>query len=112
MTVKRLERQDILSYIEEIEEFQQLHEFMDDEELDEAMADVVRCIRKPDVPAPYVKELITKLQALSTSFALKASFYMTFGKDGKPEQHKKNVYYSARDAVDKLVNALKYQDKY
>ncbi len=50
-----------LDYINKITEFNDLHEFMNDEDLDEALAIVVKLLMKPDVPAMQAISLITKL---------------------------------------------------
>lgn len=99
-----------LEFISEITEFNDLHLFMQDKQLDRAMELVVRCIMSPDVAASKAPKLIVELQALSTKFALLATTYATFKKDkaGTTNNNKKNVYYSTKEALDKLVDALKY----
>jgi hypothetical protein len=64
-----------------------------------------KLISKPDVPASVGVELIVKLQAYSAKFAMLASWYTNVKKD---ERAKKNIYYSAKEATDRLVDALKY----
>ena len=76
-----------LELISQITEFNDLHEFMKDEHLDKAM---------------------------STKFAVMSSIYSTIAKDkaGTPNNNKKNVYYSVKESIDKLVDALKYVVRY
>jgi hypothetical protein len=54
--------------------------------------------------------IIIELQALSAKFAVLASYYTTIAKDktGTPNNNKKNIYYTASSAIDRLVDALKY----
>lgn len=91
-----------------VEEFLKLSEVMNDPELDEAMEFVVKLIQKPDIPGPVAIRSIVKLEALAAKFAFAQSFYKTFGKSGTSERYKKDVYYTARDSIERLVDALKY----
>ena len=85
--------------------FNEISEYMQDEELTQTLALVAKLISKPDVPAAVGVELIVKLQAYSSKFAMLASWYTNVKKD---ERAKKNIYYSAKEATDRLVDALKY----
>jgi streptomycin 6-kinase len=78
---------------------------MEDDELTQTLVLVAKLISKPDVPAAVGVELIVKLQAYSAKFAMLASWYTNVKKD---ERAKKNIYYSAKEATDRLVDALKY----
>jgi hypothetical protein len=103
-----------LELISTITEFNDLHEFMKDEQLDKAMATVVKLLMNPDIPAAKAPLLIIELQAMSTKFAILASVYSTIAKDkaGTPNNNKKNIYYSIKESIDKLVDALKYVVRY
>jgi hypothetical protein len=103
-----------LELISTITEFNDLHEFMKDDQLDRAMAIVVKLLMNPDVPAAKAPQLIIELQAMSTKFAMLASVYATIAKDkaGTANNNKKNIYYSAKESIDKLVDALKYVVRY
>lgn len=85
--------------------FNEIAEYMQDEELTNTLALVAKLISKPDVPAVVGVELIVKLQAYSAKFAMLASWYTNVKKD---ERAKKNIYYSAKESTDRLVDALKY----
>lgn len=97
----------VLETVSEVSEINSISEFMQDEDLDLALDLIVKLIMKPDVPAAKTPELIIKLQALSAKFAMMSRYYTTFEK-GTEASKKKNVYYSANAAIDKLVDALKY----
>jgi hypothetical protein len=103
-----------LELINDITEFNDLHEYMKDEQLDRALAIVVKLLLNPDVPAAKAPHLIIELQAMSTKFAMMASVYSTIAKDkaGSINNNKKNIYYSAKESIDKLVDALKYVVRY
>lgn len=104
-----------LQLVTTIREFKALHDFMDDEELDRALSVVVKLIMKQgEIPPVKAVPLIVELQAISTSLAMKSATYATFqaGPARTPEAHKKNVYYSAKEAINKLVDALKISAKY
>jgi hypothetical protein len=109
-----LSDENVLATISEITEFNDLHEFMNDEQLDRAMDIVIKLLAKPDVPVSYATRLIVELQALSTKFAMLAAYYATIAKDraGSANNNKKNIYYSTKEAIDKLVDSLKYAAKF
>ena len=99
-----------LDYISQVTEFNDIHEFMKDKDLDEAMAIVVKIMMKPDIPSVQAVVLISKLQAMSAKFGMLATWYTTVekGPSGSINNTKKHVYYSMRDSLDKLVDSLKY----
>lgn len=101
-----------LELLSMISEFNSLHEFMQDEQLDRCLELVVKLIvRQGDIPQTQIPAVIVELQALATKFAILSSYYSNMGKGGQRETHKKNVYYTMREAIGKLVDALKYRMK-
>ena len=103
-----------LELISDITEFNDLHEYMKDDQLDKVMAIVVKILMNPDVPAAKAPGLIIELQAMSTKFGMLAAYYTTIAKDkaGTVNNNKKNIYYSVKESIDKLVDALKYVVRY
>jgi hypothetical protein len=101
----------ILEQISQITEFNDLSEFMDDKDLDTALELIIRLITKPDVPSTKAPALIVQLQAISAKFAMLSRYYTTFEKGGDASK-KKNTYYTINDAIDKLVDALKYTARF
>jgi hypothetical protein len=91
--------------LNEISQFNDISEFMNDPELTEALVVIARLIANPDIPPAKATLLITKLQSYSAKFSMLASWYSHVKKD---ERAKKNIYYSAKESLDKLVDALKY----
>jgi hypothetical protein len=108
------EDKNTLELISSITEFNDLHEYMGDDQLDKALAIVVKLLMNPDVPSAKAPHLIIELQAMSTKFSMMASYYSTIAKDkaGTTNNNKKNIYYSAKESIDKLVDALKYVVRY
>jgi hypothetical protein len=88
-----------------INEFNEISEFMQDEELTKALVAVAKLIANPDIPPAKATLLIVQIQAYATKFAMLASWYSHVKKD---ERAKKNIYYSAKDTMERLVDALKY----
>lgn len=107
--------QSTLKDIDTILEFQELNDFMQDEDLAKALNTVIKLsVKSESVPPAQIPALIVKLQSLSAIFAMKATSYATILKEptGKPNNHKKNIYYSANSALDRVVDSLKYMSKY
>lgn len=102
-----------LEYISKIGEFQELHEFMNDPELDEALAILVQVMVNPNLKPETNQKLIVQLQAYAAKFSMLASMYSTIKKApaGSPNNFKKNIYYTTAESIDKLVQALKYTFK-
>ena len=69
-----------LDYINQVTEFNDIHEFMQDADLDEAMAIIVKIMMKPDIPSVQAVALIGKLQAMSAKFGMLATYYTTIAK--------------------------------
>lgn len=99
-----------LDLISEIDEFQRLSGMMEDGELDTALSAIVKLIMKPDIPPQAATQLIIQLQAISSKFAILATFYKNVepGKAGTQEYKKKNVYFTMHECLNELVAALKY----
>lgn len=102
-----------LTLVSEITEFNDLSEFMQDEQLDRALDIVVKLMVRKDVPTAKAIPLIIELQALSTKFAVMGKVYETIkaGPAKSEAAHKKNLYKNMNAALDKLVDALKYIPK-
>lgn len=101
----------IIELVSEVTEINDMSEFMSDKDLDEALALILKLIVKPDVPSAKAPELIIKLQAISAKLSVMSRYYTTFEK-GPEASKKKNVYYTTADAVNKLVDAIKYSARF
>src|SRR5688500_10789847 len=82
-----------LELVSQITEFNDLHEFMEDEEVDRVLHLVVKLlVNKGSVTPQLAPKLIVELQTLATKFAILGTYYQSIGKGGTKETHKKNVY--------------------
>ena len=101
-----------LELVSEITQLNDIHEFMEDEDVDRAMHLVVKLlVEKGSLPSHQAPRLIVELQAMATKFGLLATYYATIGKNGTVENHKKNLYFTLKDSLTKLVDSLKYTAK-
>lgn len=100
----------VIELISTVDGFMALHEYLEDDDLDEALSLIVKLIAKPDVVHTKVPPLIVKIQALSAKYQVLAAVHSTIakGRSGTPDNNKKNIYYSLSSALDKLSASLKY----
>ena len=95
--------------LEMINGLAEIAEFMEDEELNIALTMIAKLIIKPDIPMPVAAIEIVRLQAIAGKLALKATWMANVDKNNRA---KKNLYYTAAEAVDNLVSARKYIMRY
>lgn len=83
----------------------EIADYMKDEDLTTALTMIAKLIVKPDIP-PHVASLeIVRLQAIASKMAFKATWMANVDKS---DRGKKNIYYTAAEAINNLVSALKY----
>ena len=83
-------------------------EFMEDENLDDVLATVLR-ILGGDVPEhAKVALVMVKLEAQALKFRTRYTSYMGFLKGTEDANMKKNMYKELYTGIDRLVDALKY----
>ena len=97
-----------LELVNEVAEFSEISELMDDDQLTDALGIIVKLMMNPDVPPQKAVNLIVQLEAYAAKFKMLASYYTNVKKD---DRAKKNLYYSANEAVQRLVDSLKYSAK-
>lgn len=104
------EDKSILEYISNVDEFIQLADFMQDDQLEWALDMVVKLQMKPDIPPKVAIQLIVQLQAIASKCSVQAGYYKNIisPKAGSPEYKKKGMLYTLADAIENLVAALKY----
>lgn len=93
-----------IELISKITEFNDISEGMQDEDLDQVLALVVKLISQ-DMPSSIIPPIIVKLQAIGFKMSMMKSYYTNWE---KRQGAKKNTYYTAAAEIDKLVAALKY----
>ena len=83
----------------------EIADYMQDEELTVALTMIAKLIIKPDIP-PHVASLeIVRLQAIAAKMSFKATWLTNVDKS---DRAKNNIYYTAAEAINDLVSALKY----
>jgi hypothetical protein len=83
----------------------EISDFMQDEELTQALTMVAKLIVRPDIPIQVATLEIVRLQAIAAKMSFKATWMTNVDKG---DRAKKNIYYTAAEAIKDLVAALKY----
>ena len=83
----------------------EIADYMQDEELETALTFIAKLIIKPDVPLNVATVEIVRLQAIAAKMSFKATWLTNVDKG---DRAKKNIYYTAAEAINNLVSALKY----
>lgn len=83
----------------------EIAEYMEDSELTTSLEMIAKLIIKPDIPINIATIEIVRLQAIAAKLSLKATWMANVDKSNRS---KKNIYYTAAEAVNNLVSALKY----
>ena len=91
--------------IEMVNGLSEIAEYMKDEELTTALTMIAKLIIKPDIPPQVASLEIVRLQAIAAKMAFRATWMTNVDKS---DRGKKNVYYTAAEAINDLVSALKY----
>ena len=94
--------------LNKVAEFTEISETMNDDELAEVLGLVVKLMMNPDVPPAKATILIVQLEAYAAKFAMLASYYTNVKKD---DRVKKNLYFSAKEATQRLCDSMKYAAK-
>jgi len=100
----------ILELISKVDEFVEISDLFDDRDMDIALSKVVRIVSNPDINPASATTAIIHLQALATKFRIQASWLKNCSKPkpGEEDYKKKNMLFSMVEAIEALVNALKY----
>jgi hypothetical protein len=91
--------------IEMVNGLSEIADYMNDEELTEALTFIAKLIIKPDIPLNVATIEIVRLQAIAAKMAFKATWMVNVDKGNR---EKKNIYFTAHEAISDLVSALKY----
>ncbi len=91
--------------LEQLNDLSDIAEYMQDEDLTTALTMIAKLIIKPDIPIQVATLEIVRLQAIAAKLSLKATWMANVDKSNRG---KKNIYYTAAEAVNNLVSALKY----
>ena len=91
--------------IDMINGLSEIADYMNDEELTQALTFIAKVIIKPDIPLNVVTVEIVRLHAIAAKMAFRATWMANVDKS---DRGKKNLYYTAAEAINSLVSALKY----
>lgn len=83
----------------------EIADYMEDEELTQALTMIAKLILKPDIPINVATLEIVRLQAIAAKMSFKATWMANVDKG---DRAKKNLYFTAASAINDLVAALKY----
>jgi predicted S18 family serine protease len=83
----------------------EIADYMQDEELTMALTMIAKIIIKPDIPLQVASMEIVRLQAIAAKMSFKATWMANVDKS---DRAKKNIYFTAAQAINDLVSALKY----
>jgi hypothetical protein len=83
----------------------EIADFMQDEDLTSALVTIAKLIMKPDIPLNVATVEIVRLQAIAAKMAFRATWMVNVEKGNR---EKKNIYFTAHEAITDLVSALKY----
>lgn len=99
-----------LEYLSNIQDLIDMHDFMADDDLADAMELAVKCIAKPEMPPSVARAAMLKMQGFAFRFRMQAATYTYIhkGKAGTEENVKKNVYFAASEQCHELAQTLKY----
>lgn len=99
---------DLIDRINEVESFTRISEFMDDDDVNTALAYLIEFIANPQVNQQVAPILIVKLTAIAMKLKLIGKDYMILTKAGTDAAKKKNMYLSLSEAMMEVVGSLKY----
>ncbi len=91
--------------IEAVNGLAEIADFMQDEELTMALTTIAKLIIKPDIPIQVATLEIVRLHAIAAKMAFRATWMVNVEKGNR---EKKNIYFTAHEAITDLVSALKY----
>ena len=97
--------EEVKTTIEQINGLSEIADYMEDEELATALTFIAKLIIKPDIPLNVATVEIVRLQAIAAKMSFKATWLTNVEKG---DRAKKNIYYTAAEAINNLVSALKY----
>lgn len=100
-----MEKTDNKTTLDMVNGLSEIADFMEDEELTEALVTIAKLIIKPDIPINAATIEIVRLQAIAAKMSFKATWMANVDKG---DRAKKNMYYTAAEAINSLVSALKY----
>lgn len=103
-----MELDEVLLLIKSVTELNDTSEFLNDTDVDLALATIVKLAAKPNLPPSTAAPLVVQTQALSSKFAIQAKSIILFGDSREETKKRKNTFFNISAELEKLSNALKY----
>lgn len=102
-----------LEYLSEVQDMIDLHEYLGEDSVAEAIDLALKCIAKPNVPPAEARKALILFQAFALKFEMQGYVYMQIrpGKTGSIENAKKNVYFKLSKQCHEMAQTLKYLSK-
>lgn len=97
-----------MTTLESIKELKDLNDYLNDQDLENALNILLKLISKPDLPHQVLGPTIVQLQAISGKLKVMASVETHLY---KKDRARKNLLYTVCDVIDSNVQALKYLSK-
>jgi len=94
--------------LQQIDGLYEIADYMQDDELTQALEFIAKIILKPDIPVQVAMVELVRLQAIAAKMAFKATWLTNVD---KTQREKKNIYYTAAAEIDKVCATLKYLTK-
>ena len=94
--------------LQQIDGLYEIADYMQDDELTQALEFIAKIILKPDIPVQVAMVELVRLQAIAAKMAFKATWLTNVD---KTQREKKNIYYMAAAEIDKVCATLKYLTK-
>lgn len=88
-----------------VAEFAEISGYMNDPEFTQALETIVKIMANPDIPPHKAQALIVWCEAVAAKFAMLASYHAHID---KTDRAKKNMYYTGKECMQRLADALKY----
>lgn len=99
-----------LGAVSEIQDFVDLHNVVEDEELQNAIDIALRMIANPNVSHATARKAMLQMQGYAFKFKMQGLVYMQIhkGAAATKENIKKNAYFYASEQCHELAQTLKY----
>ena len=103
----------ILDYINKVTEVNDTSKYMKDENLDQALALIVKLMFKPEIPKARLTELLVQIESLAATLNAKKVYYTVLdkGPSGSDQNNKKNIYFGVVENLYRISDAIKYMIK-
>lgn len=103
--------EEVWENLSKVASFQKISDFMEDDDVTNILAQVVKVIEKPNIPPGTAAILVVYLTAVALKFRAMSRDFMYLSKDANEAAKRKGFYLSLADSIMDLVNSLKFLAK-